>query len=97
MVKHIVLWTLNPEQKDNAEKIAAELGEKFSALVGKVEGLTAAEFGRNYNGGTYDLVLCCTLTSKEAEQAYQSHPAHVAIKNIVHTLVCARECVDFEL
>ena len=97
MVKHIVLWTLKPEQKDNAEKIAEELSKKFGALVGKVEGLTAAEFGRNYNGGAYDLVLCCTLASKEAEQAYQTHPAHVAIKNIVHTLVCARECVDFEL
>lgn len=97
MIKHIVLWTLNPDQKGSAEKIVAELGEKFGALIGKVDGLTAAEFGRNYNGGSYDLVLCCTLTSKEAEQAYQTHPAHVAIKKLIQPLVCARECVDYEL
>lgn len=97
MVKHIVMWTLNPDQKENAEKIAAELREKFGALPGVVEGLTAVELGRNYNGGKYDLVLACTLASKEAEQAYQNHPAHIAIKNVIHTLVCARECVDYEL
>lgn len=97
MVKHIVMWTLNPDKKPEAEKLAAELRAKFQALVGRVDGLTAVEFGRNYNGGKYDLVLSCTLTSKEAERAYQTHPAHMAIKDVIHALVCARECVDYEI
>lgn len=96
MVRHIVMWSLNPEEKKNAEKIAADLGARFRALVGVVDGLQSVEFGRNYNGGRLDLALNCVFVSREAEQGYQSHPAHVAVKSIVHTLVCARECVDYE-
>lgn len=97
MIRHMVLWTLNPDKKAEAESIASDLRARFQALVGKVDGLTAVEFGRNYNGGTYDLVLVCTLVSKEAERAYQTHPDHVAVKQIIGSLVCARECVDYEL
>lgn len=96
MVRHIVMWTLNPEQKQNADSIAADLSKKFKALVGVVDGLKEVEFGQNYNGGKLDLVLNCVFDSRSAEKAYQTHPAHVAIKNIVHTLVCAREAVDYE-
>ncbi len=96
MVRHIVMWTLKPEQKENADKISEDLGKKFKALVGVVDGLNSVEFGKNDNGGRLDLVLNCVFTTREAAKAYQSHPAHVAIKNVVHTLVCARECVDYE-
>lgn len=97
MIRHIVFWTLKPEQKDRAEEIAAELGQKFKALLGVVDGLSAIEVGRNYNGGDYDLVLNCTLASKEAEQAYQKHPAHLAVKSVVHTLICGRTSADYEI
>lgn len=97
MVKHIVMWTLNADKKSESGKITAELGKKFKALIGVVDGLSAIELGQNYNGGNFDIVLNCTFTSREAAKAYQTHPAHVAIKNIIHTLVCARECVDYEL
>lgn len=96
MVRHIVMWTLNPEQKQNADSIAADLSKKFKALVGVIDGLKEVEFGQNYNGGKLDLVLNCVFDSRESQNAYQTHPAHVAIKNIVHTLVCARECVDYD-
>lgn len=96
MVRHIVMWTLNPDQKPNADKIAAELSQKFKALVGVIDGLKEVEFGKNYNGGRLDLVLNCVFDSRRAQDAYQTHPAHVAIKNVVHSLVCARECIDYE-
>jgi hypothetical protein len=97
MVRHIVVWELKPEQKPNAEKIAAELGAKFHALLGVVDGLREIELGRNYNGGRFDLMLNCVFDSSKAQAAYQTHPAHVAIKAVVHTLVCSRECVDCEI
>lgn len=96
MVRHIVMWTLNPEQKANADKITSDLSKKFKALVGVIDGLKEVEFGRNYNDSKLDLVLNCVFQSREAEKAYQTHPAHVAIKNVVHSLVCARECVDYD-
>jgi hypothetical protein len=97
MVKHIVLWTLTDEAKKDADKIILDLNKRFKALVGVVDGLTAIEVGHNYNGGKFDLVLYCELTTKEAQDNYQTHPAHVAIKEIIHTLVCDRECVDYEV
>jgi hypothetical protein len=97
MVKHIVLWTLKDETKKDADKIVADLSKRFKALLGVVDGLTAIEIGRNFTPGNFDIALYCELTTKEALDAYQTHPAHVAIKEIIHTLVCARECADYEI
>ena len=36
------------------------------------------------------------FVSKDAEAAYQNHPAHLAIKERVHQVVCGRACVDYE-
>ena len=43
------------------------------------------------------LVLYSVFTSWQALQGYQEHPAHLAIKDVVHPLVCARQCCDYEL
>jgi len=97
MVRHLVLWTLKPEEKGRADEIASDLRQKFQALLGIVDGLEAVELGRNYGGGDYDLVLNCTFSTKEAGQAYQTHPDHLAIKTLVHTLVCGRTSADYEI
>jgi hypothetical protein len=97
MVRHIVLWKLKPEKKSDAERIAAELGKKFRTLPGIVAGLRAIEVGLNYGGGDYDLALCCTFDSREAQAAYQTHPAHLAIKADVHAVVCGRTAVDYDI
>jgi hypothetical protein len=97
MVKHIVLWALKEEEKKNCDRIVEDLNQRFHALLGVVDGLTSIEVGRNYNGGKFDVVFYCQLATKEAESNYQSHPAHIAIKEIIHGLVCGRECVDYEI
>jgi hypothetical protein len=97
MVKHMVLWTLTDEAKKNSNQIVADLQKRFTALLGVVEGLTAIEVGCNYNGGRFDLMLYSEFTTREAERSYQTHPAHVAIKEDVHTLVCGRESIDYEI
>lgn len=96
MVKHFVLWTLKPEKKAEAAAIAADLNEKFKGLLGVVDGLTDIEVGQNFGTGAFDLMLNSTFTTRGAVEAYQTHPAHVAIKNVVHTLVTAREAFDYE-
>ncbi len=96
MVNHLVLWTLQPEKKAEAAEIAAELNAKFKKLVGVVDGLTEIEIGLNYNGGAFDILLNSTFTSREAEKGYQTHPEHLAIAAEVRSMVCGRECVDYE-
>lgn len=97
MVKHIVFWTLKDEYRADAEKIARELRGRFEQMLGQAEGMTAVEVGANYNGGGYDLALYAEFTDREAQDAYQVFPAHLEVKKYVHSLVCARECVDYEL
>lgn len=96
MVKHIVLWKLSDEgKKEGATKIVDLLQVKFKALLGVVDGLKAVEVGENYNGGEYDIVLYTEFDSKEAEKSYQTHPAHLEIKKVVHSYVNGRACVDY--
>lgn len=97
MVKHIVLWNLKDENKDKAEEIKDMLQKKFKALLGVVEGLKEIEVGVNYKDGDYDIALYCVLTSKEAEAAYQTHPEHVKIKEIIKGLVTKRTAMDYEI
>jgi hypothetical protein len=97
MIKHIVLWTLTDEAKKDSDQIIINLQKKFTSLLGVVDGLTAIEVGHNYNGGKFDLMLYCEFTTREAQEKYQTHPAHIAIKEVVHTLVCGRECIDYEI
>lgn len=97
MVKHIVLWQLTDEAKKDADKIVTDLNKRFKALVGVVDGLTAIEVGHNYNGGKFDLMLYCEFATREAQDKYQTHSAHMAIKESVHPLVCGRECIDYEI
>lgn len=96
MVKHIVFWKLKEEKKEQIQEIVANLRPRFEALVGVVDGLLAIELGKNYNGSNFDLVLYCEFTTKEAQDAYQQHPAHVAIKGSVHEVICDRASVDYE-
>lgn len=97
MVKHIVLWKLNEEAKrNNPQGLIEDLRGRFKALLGLVEGLSAIELGINYNGDEFDVALICDFISREAEKDYQTHPAHLAIKERVHQAVCGRACVDYE-
>ena len=91
MVTHIVLWNL----KDKSQKAqqGGEMKRSLEALVGVVPGLLSAQAGPGFNG--FDVGLVCTLESREALDAYQCHPAHVAVKEYVHSVISERVCCDF--
>lgn len=97
MVKHIVLWTFSDEAKKQMDQNVSLLQGKFKNLLGKVDGLQAIEVEQNYNGGDYDVALYCEFSTKKAQEDYQSHPAHLEIKKIVHSFVVGRTCVDYEI
>ena len=100
MVKHIILWTLNPELSEKEkETIKAEIKEGLEGLVGKVPGLVSAKVhidGRLASSNA-DLMLDSTLESEEALKGYAVHPAHVAVANgKVRPYTVQRVCLDFE-
>ena len=101
MVKHIILWTLNPELSEE-EKNAVKAGIKagLEGLVGKVPGLQEVKVhvdGRLASSNA-DVMLDSTLESPEALKGYAQHPDHVAVANTkVRPYTVQRSCLDFEI
>lgn len=101
MIKHIILWTLNPELSEEEKKtVKAGIKAGLEGLVGQVPGLLEVKVhidGRLASSNA-DLMLDCTLESEEALKGYACHPAHVAVANgKVRPYTVQRSCLDFEL
>ena len=101
MIKHIILWTLNPELSEEEKKtVKAGIKVGLEGLVGQVPGLLDVKVhidGRLASSNA-DLMLDCTLESEEALKGYACHPAHVAVANgKVRPYTVQRSCLDFEL
>lgn len=101
MVKHIILWTLNPElPEEEKQSVKRGIKEGLEALVGKVPGLVDVKVivdGR-FDTSNCDVMLDSTLESFEALKAYAVHPEHVAVANgKVRPYTVQRTCLDYEL
>jgi len=101
MVKHIILWALNPElsekEKQNVKK---GIKEGLEGLVGKVPGLLSVKVHIDdvLKSSNADLMLDCTLESPEALKGYAVHPAHVEVATTkVRPFTMQRTCIDFEM
>lgn len=101
MVKHIILWTLNPELSvEEKENVKKEIKAGLEALVGQVPGLVECKVnidGR-LDSSNCDVMLDSTLESAEALKGYAVHPAHVAVADgKVRPYTVQRVCLDFEI
>ena len=101
MVKHIILWTLNPELSE-AEKTTIKQGikEGLEGLKGQVPGLldVVVNVDGRLQSSNCDVMLDSTLESEEALKAYAVHPAHVEVANTkVRPYTVQRTCLDFEV
>jgi len=100
MVKHIILWTLNPElSEEQKAEVKAGIKAGLEGLVGKVPGLLDVKV--NVDGrlasSNCDVMLDSTLESEEALKAYAVHPEHVVVANTkVRPYTVQRTCLDFE-
>ncbi|OVZ59996.1 stress responsive protein [Pigmentiphaga sp. NML080357] len=100
MIRHIVMWKLKDEaegadRQANVEKVRRLLESCRDCVPGILEfevGLAAEGYE-----ATYDVVLNSLFASKEALEAYQVHPRHVAIKPFMAAVRSARACMDYEL
>jgi len=97
-LKHIVLWKLK-EHAEGADKGANALKLKglLDSCAGIVPGMLRFEVALAQPGleATYDVLLNSEFVSQEALDAYQNHPAHVAIKPFFGAVREARQCMDY--
>ncbi|MBN1779734.1 Dabb family protein [bacterium] len=100
MVKHIVVWKLKDEAHGNTkQENAALIREKLEALNGRIPGLLKLEIGFDFSNteNSGDIVLYSEFISRDALEAYQSHPEHEAVKPFVLGARCERRLVDYEV
>ena len=101
MVKHIILWTLNPAlTEEEKQTVKTDIKAGLEGLVGKVPGLLDAKV--NIDGrlasSNCDLMLDSTLESEAALKGYAVHPDHVAVADTkVRPYTVQRVCLDFEV
>ncbi|MBO4564215.1 MAG: Dabb family protein [Bacteroidaceae bacterium] len=101
MVKHIILWKLNPDLTDSEKQsVKAGIKQGLEGLVGIVPGLVDAKVnidGR-LDSSNVDVMLDSTLESEEALKNYATHPAHVEVANTkVRPYTVQRSCLDYEI
>ena len=101
MVKHVILWTLNPElTEEEKQNVKAGIKAGLEGLVGKVPGLidVKVHIDGRLSSSNADVMLDSTLESAEVLAGYAKHPEHVAVANgKVRPYTIQRSCLDFEV
>ncbi len=99
MIKHIVMWKLNPffeqkTKKENAEKIKMML-ENLRQYIPQIKKI---EVGINFNvsDAAYDVVLYSEFTAINDLQIYQQHPEHVKVAEFISKVKTDRVVADYE-
>lgn len=96
MIKHIVMWKLKDENKEeNALKIKNDL----EALKSEISEIKEIEVGIDVNKSeaAYDIVLYSTFDSQEDLDNYQVHPKHKEAGVFIRQVVSSRVVVDYEV
>ena len=95
MVRHIVLFKIKEEFKADIP----DMVEKFYAMKGKIEGMVSLEAGADFlhSERSYDLALITEFDSREAFDAYQTHPVHMPVKKRMHEVRSASVACDYEI
>ena len=98
MIKHIVMWKLEEVAEGNTRDYNAQyIKENLEALPEVIDGILKLEVGRNVNPKGFDLVLCSEFVSMDALKAYDSHPAHLRVREFVRKVIVERVVADYEV
>lgn len=96
MIRHIVMFRLQEENREENLKKILEAAEGLKKLPGLIDGdvVTNAPDADQTN---YDFALVFDFADLEALDAYQKHPVHVEFVKLVLTCKEARACIDCSL
>ena len=96
MVRHIVMWKIR--NIDNRAADAQTVKSALDSLKDKIELIMAWEVGLDFSQNeeaSADIVLNSTFKNAEDLLAYQNHPEHINVVQIIRPLTMERRVVDY--
>ena len=95
MIRHIVMFRIRDEFKDEIPQLV----KNFYGMKGKIEGMASLEAGADFlhSERSYDLALITEFETREAFDAYQTHPVHMPVKKRMHEVRSASVACDYEI
>lgn len=95
MVKHIILWKLKDEFKN--DEIKEQMKEKLEGLMGEIDGLLEIKVQiEKLPSSNVDVMLYTVFTNEAALKNYATHKKHVFVAdNYVRPFTETRSCIDF--
>jgi hypothetical protein len=100
VIKHVVFYKLE-ESADGSERAQEvdRLRVEVEALRDEIPFVLEIELGENENDteAAWDLALYSEFDSWEDLEAYQVHPAHERVKEMVDGLIVDRAVADYEI
>ena len=94
MIRHIVLFRIKDEFKDEIPQLV----KNFEGMAGRIEGMLELQAGADilHSERSYDLALITLFDTREAFDAYQTHPVHLPVKKRMHEVRSTSVACDFE-
>ncbi len=95
MIRHIVLFKIKDEYKSEIPQLV----KNFYGMKGKIEGLVNLEAGADFlhSDRSYDVALVTEFVSREALDAYQTHPVHLPVKKHMGEVRVSSVACDYEI
>jgi len=99
MIKHVVLFKLKEfENEDQKAVVRNKIKHALESLKDKIEELKYIEVGQNHelNSASFDICLITHFETLKEMDAYQVHPEHLKVVEVIKPNVASRAVVDFE-
>ena len=98
MIKHIILWKLKGELREEEKgAVKAEAKKRLESLNGKIAGLVSLVVEtEGLPSSTADMMLDSVFTDVESYQAYRVDPLHQEAAGYVRSVVESRLCLDYQ-
>ena len=99
MVKHIILWQLKEECRNEKDAVKQGIKQGLESLQGKIPGLIEIHVLTDGPASSNaDVMLDSAFTDEEALKSYAVHPEHVKVADTaVRPYTRTRVCMDYEI
>lgn len=95
MIRHIAMFWLKDKSPENIQLTA----DKLRSMKGKIEGMRDLEVGVDFlrSERSCDICLTTLFETREALDAYRTHPVHLPVQAHMHAVREKSCAADYEV